>query len=80
MQVASTAVPTVNGVYANRSGNPAVNGKFRAGQMALPWPDAAGTLHQFQTTAEWQAFATAMGDFFAAVDLGQTPSQPVTIP
>jgi hypothetical protein len=90
MQVASTAAPTLNGVYAIDPATQqkvqaislyiAVNGKFPAGQMALPWPAGGGTLHQFQTTAEWQAFATAMGDFVAAVDLGQTPSQPVTIP
>lgn len=58
----------------------AVNGKFPAGQSAQAWPDASGAVHSFPTIAEWQAFATAMGDFVAAIDLGQTPAQPVAIP
>jgi hypothetical protein len=66
--------------FNETKGYVAVNAKFPAGQSAQPWPDVNGTMHQFQTTAQWQAFATAMGDFVAAVDLGQTPAQPVTIP
>jgi hypothetical protein len=58
----------------------AVNGRFPASQVTQAWPDAAGAVHQFPTIAQWQAFATAMGDFVAVVDLGQTPAQPVTIP
>jgi len=58
----------------------AVNGKFPASQTTQAWPDVNGTMHQFQTTAQWQAFATAVGDFVAAIDLGQTPTQAVTIP
>jgi hypothetical protein len=57
-----------------------VNARFPASQPLQLWPDVNGTMHQFQTTAQWQAFATAMGDFVAATDLGQTPAQPVTIP
>jgi hypothetical protein len=57
-----------------------VNARFPASQPLQLWPDVNGTMHQFQTTAQWQAFATAMGDFVAATDLGQTPVQPVTIP
>jgi hypothetical protein len=56
-----------------------VNGRFPA-QSFQSWPDVNGTMHQFQTTAQWRAFATAMGDFVAATDLGQTPAQPATIP
>jgi hypothetical protein len=58
----------------------AVNNKFPAGQAAQAWPDVYGTMHQFQSTAQWQAFATAMGDFVAATDLGLTPAQPLAIP
>jgi hypothetical protein len=90
MQVVSSSTPALNGYYSTDPATQqkvqaislyiSVNGKFPAGQAAMPWPDANGAMHQFQTTAQWQAFATAMGDFVAAVDLGQTPVQPVTIP
>jgi hypothetical protein len=89
MQVASTSTPAVNGSYAI---DPAaqqkvqaislyaqINGKFPAGQSAMPWADVSGAAHSFPTIALWQAFATAMADFVTALDLGQKPSQPVTI-
>jgi len=66
--------------FNETKGYVAVNGKFPAGQTALAWTDASGFVHQFQTITQWQAFATAMGDFVAAIDLGQSPTQPVTIP
>lgn len=66
--------------FNETKGYVAVNGKFPAGQSAQAWPDASGKLHRFASTAQWQAFATAMGDFVAAVDLGQTPAQPTIIP
>jgi hypothetical protein len=90
MQIASTSTPSLNGIYAIDPASQqkvqaislyiAVNGKFPAGQSAQAWPDASGAVHLFPSTAEWQAFATAMGDFVATLDLGQTPAQPVTIP
>jgi hypothetical protein len=90
MQVASTAEPALNGTYAIDPASQqkvqaislyiAVNGKFPGGQSQQAWKDAAGIVHVFTSTAEWQALATAMADFVAAIDLGQTPSQPVTIP
>jgi len=61
----------------------AVSGKFPAGQTTEAWPDVSGMmhqLHQFQTTAQWQAFATAMGDFVAAIGFGQISIRPATIP
>ncbi len=59
----------------------AANGKFPAGLSNMPWPDSSGTLHYFPTTAEFQAFATVIGDFVTALDLGMTlPNQPVSIP
>jgi len=90
MQLASTSTPTLNGSYPIDplsqqkvqaiSLYVAVNNKFPARQTAQAWPDVNGTMHLFSSTAQWQAFATAMGDFVAALDLGQTPTQPVTIP
>lgn len=90
MQLISTAMPALNGAYAIDVASQqkvqaislyvAVNGKFPAGQAQQAWPDAGGVLHFFPTTALWQAFASAMADFVAAVDLGQSPAQPVTIP
>ncbi len=59
----------------------AANGRFPAGLDNMPWPDNSGTLHYFPTTAEFQAFATVIGDFVTALDLGMTlPNQPVSIP
>ncbi len=66
--------------FNETKGYVAVNNKFPAGQTTQTWPDANGVIHQFRTTAQWQAFATAMGDFVAAIDLNQTPAQPITIP
>jgi hypothetical protein len=89
MQLVSTSTPALNGAYAVDSATQQraaavslyiqVNGKFPAAQTALSWPDASGAPHVFPTTAEFQAFATALADFVAALDLGQTPAQPVTI-
>jgi hypothetical protein len=90
IQIVSTSTPAFNGTYAIDPATQrkvqaislyiAVNGKFPAGQATQAWPDVNATMHQFQTTAQWQAFATAIGDFVAGVDLGQTPVQPITIP
>ena len=90
MQIVSTTTPALNGTYATDPATQqkvqaislyiAVNGKFPAGQTLLAWSDVNAAMHQFQTMAQWQAFATAMGDFVAAVDLGQTPVQPIAIP
>src|ERR1700733_12279358 len=30
-----------------------VNGKFPAGQMPFPWPDASGTMHSFASTSQF---------------------------
>ena len=88
--VSSTATPALDGVYAIDAATQAkvqavalyiqVNGRFPAGVSALPWPDAGGTPHTFPTTAAFQAFATALGDYVTALSLGQSPAQPVAIP
>jgi hypothetical protein len=90
VQIASASTPAINGIYAIDPASQQriaavslyiqVNGKFPAAQMVLPWPDAAGEPHAFPSVTLFQAFATALADFVAAVDLGQTPDQPVPIP
>ena len=90
LQIISTSTPALSGIYAidttmqQRMAAVSiyiqVNGKFPAGQSQLAWPDASGVPHAFTTTASFQTFASAVADFVAAIDLGQTPSQPVTIP
>jgi hypothetical protein len=90
MQLVSTSTPALNGAYSTDPATQqkiqavaayvSVNGRFPAGLSVFPWPDVNGTMHNFSTTVEWLAFATAMGDFVTATDLGQTPAQPVTIP
>lgn len=90
VQVNSTSTPSLSGVYAFDAVTQSkilavslyiqVNGKFPAGQMPFPWPDASGTMHMFTTTASFQSLASALADYATALDLGQTPTAPVTIP
>jgi hypothetical protein len=90
VQVNSTSTPALSGVYAFEAVTQSkilaislyisVNGKFPAGQTSFPWPDASGTMHMFTTTAQFQALASALADYATALDLGQTPTAPVTIP
>jgi hypothetical protein len=90
VQVNSTSTPALSGVYAFDPTTQAklmavslyiqVNSKFPDGQTAFPWPDTSGTMHSFATTAQFQTFATAIADYATAIDLGQTPTAPVTIP
>jgi hypothetical protein len=89
MNITSSSTSSLNGTYAIDPTSQQrvaaislyiqVNGKFPAGQSSLPWPDAAGTPHAFATPSQFQAFATAMGDYVALLSIGQTPS-PVVIP
>ena len=90
IQIQSSSMSALNGTYAidpphqqqvaSVSLYIAVNGKFPAGQFSLAWPDINGTPHSFPTTAEFQAFATVLGDYVAALELGQSPAQPSTMP
>lgn len=87
--VISTSTPALNGSYlidmvtqqnvGAVSIYTAINNRFPASQAELPWPDKDGTYHMFPSVALWQAFATAMADFVMRINLGQTPSNPVTI-
>jgi hypothetical protein len=90
VSVVSTGTPALNGDYGIDPATQqkamgialyiSVNGRFPAGQTTLPWPDVNGTPHVFETTAQFQSFATAIGDYVTALALGQSPTQPVTIP
>ncbi len=89
MQLVSTSTSALNGSYSIDQQTQqnvaavaeyiAINGKFPDGMTAFPMPDASGTPHSFPTIVLFQAFATAMANFVTALDLGQTPAQPVTI-
>lgn len=90
VQVVSTGTPALSGTYFIDAGSQqniqavsvyvAVNSKFPAGQSAQAWPDTTGTFHSFTTTTEWMAFASSIADYVAALKLGQSPTQPITIP
>lgn len=91
LQITSTSTPALNGTYA---ATPAAQGNINAvvtyiqihqsfppsGGSTMVWYDQGGTPHTFPSTAEFLAFATAEADFAASVALGQTFSQPATIP
>lgn len=95
VQITSTGTPALSGTYACDPAAQAkimatslfavVNSKFPGGGATMAWADRSGAVHTFPTIAEFQAFATAVGDYVAALDaviLGQSttlPSQPVTI-
>lgn len=95
VQITSTSTPALDGTYAISSSAQAkiqavslfivVNGKFPGGQSTMAWADAAGAAHTFPNTAAFQAFATAVADYVAALDavlLGislELPAQPLVI-
>jgi hypothetical protein len=89
VQINSTSVPAINAAYALDpqtqsnitavSAYVVVNGKFPDGLPELPFFDVGGTPRMFPTTALFLAFATAYADFVTALDIGQSPKQPVTI-
>ena len=89
IQIKSTSTPAVNGSYplsaitqlAQVAEYIAVNSKFPDGLAQIPILDVSGTPHLFPTTALFMAFVTAMGDYVAALDLGNPPPvQPSVIP
>lgn len=81
LTITSSGTPSLNSIYAIDPGTQAkieavalyiaVNGKFPAGQTSLAWADLSGAVHGFPTTAQFQAFATAVGDYVANLDLTQ---------
>jgi len=96
VQVISTNTPALNGTYAIDPASQmkimatsqyiSVNGKFYGGATTYPWLDMSGTAHTFPSVAEFQAFASAVAAYVAALDVivasdsGTLPAQPVTIP
>jgi hypothetical protein len=95
LAVTSTSTPALNGTYgvdptaqgriASVSTYILVNGRFPGGVTAYPWLDVTGAAHVFPTTAAFQAFATALADYVAALDMiaatgsGSLPVAAVTI-
>jgi hypothetical protein len=99
-QIASSSAPALNGTYpidpatqqqvASVALYIAVNGRFPAGQTSFAWSDVSGTSHLFASTSEFQAFATALADYVAVLNLtakallaggsAPWPAQPVAIP
>lgn len=84
-----TGTPSLNGVYAIDPIAQAkvmaialyikINDKFPANQSTLAYPDVSGTTHTFPSTDKFLAFATALADYAAGVDLEalkETPSWP----
>jgi hypothetical protein len=95
LAITSTAYPALDGTYATDPASQqqvqatalyiAVNGRFPAALSALPWPDVSGAQHTFPTTAEFQAFASALGDYVTRLSLqsqaeaaGQSPVWPAS--
>ncbi len=79
--VVSAGTPALSGTYAIDAASTAninavstyitVNGKFPAGQASIPWPDIAGAVHVFPSTASFQAFASAVADWVMKISLFQ---------
>ena len=78
LAITSTGTPALNGTYAIDN---ASQGKIAAisayscqrqvpgGVAFVPWIDFNGTAHTFPTTASFQAFATAVADYVAVLDV-----------
>jgi len=90
LQVTSAGTPALDGTYATDAAAMAnisgvmlytlAHNTFPGGASTMAWFDKAGTPHTFPSVAEFQAFATKVADFVAAVSLGQSYAQPATIP
>lgn len=75
--ITSTGTPALNGTYGitleaqqkitSEQVYIATTGKFTNGQTTRGWPDAAGTLHTFPSTAEFTAFAEAVAGYVDAL-------------
>jgi hypothetical protein len=96
--VTSNATPDLDGTYPV---DPATQVKLNsaitylmmnnafppASATTLPWYDSAGNLHTFTSLATFKAFATALADFVAHIDIytssngasGSIPSNAITI-
>jgi hypothetical protein len=89
LKVTSRSSPAVNGVYAIHPDMQqkiqqvalyvSINGKFPARLKAMPWPDAAGKVHVFNSPAIFREFASAAIDAVMVFDC-QLTVQSATIP
>jgi hypothetical protein len=78
LAITSTSTPALNGTYAIDNASQGkiaaisvyilTNAKFPGGVASYPLVDMSGTPHTFPTTASFQAFATAVADYVAALD------------
>ena len=90
MQIVSATYPALNGTYPIDAATQqyiqaislyvVINGQFPAGLSSMPLDDINGVNHKFPTTAEWQAFATALQDFVTSIAVSLPVTQPVQIP
>ena len=86
--IVSTGTPALSGTYgcapsdqqnlAAESTFILVNGTFTAG-ASMPWLDASGTPHVFTSTAQFQAFASAIASYVTQLKFGNSPATPLTI-
>jgi hypothetical protein len=95
LTISSKSTPALNGTYNISPGSQqkmnavalyiAVNQKFPGGSLTFPWLDVSGTSHIFLNTPEFFAFATAVADYVAQLDMiiatgaGTLPASSVTI-
>jgi hypothetical protein len=95
LAVNSTSTPALNGTYAIDPTSQmkinsvalyvAVNQKFPGGATSYPWLTMSGTASTFPSIAEFDAFATAVADYVAQLDMiiatgaGTLPASSVTI-
>ena len=52
--------------------------RYLAG-ASMPWLDASGTPHVFTSTAQFQAFASAIASYVTQLKFGNSPATPLTI-
>ena len=79
LAITSTGTPALNGTYAIDNATQGkiaaisvyilTNAKFPGGVASYPLMDLSGTPHTFPTTASFQAFATAVADYVAVLDV-----------
>ncbi len=95
LTIASASAPAVNGTYAVDTGAQAnitstmlyvvVHSAFPGGAATISWVDVAGAVHAMPSIAVFQAFATAVADYVAALTeivltgAGTLPAASVTI-
>jgi hypothetical protein len=93
--ITSTSTPALNGTYAIDPSSQmkinsmalfvAVNQKFPGGATSYPWLTMSGTANTFPSITEFDAFATAVADYVAQLDMiiatgtGTLPASSVTI-